>query len=383
MNASGPLVSVVIPAYNAETFIERTLYSVLQQTYQNIEVLVINDGSSDSTTNIVERIAKADSRLHLYHQKNAGVAAARNLGIQQSKGKLIAFIDADDLWHRENLQKQVDCFLKSDASVGLVYSWSYNIDADDQPIWGFSAARIQGVVYKVLLCHNFIGNASATMIRRECFDEVGVYDCSLKNSKAQGCEDFDLNLRIAERYQFRVVPQFLVGYRKLAHSMSSDYQDMAKFYNLVLDRFRSRHPEIPAVLYSLARNSFYIYLCKQNLRSKNYKKSLYWLGQAYKANLFTSLVRPDFYKLLLQSLLSLLFQKIQTSQSFSRLLKLFQGPSANKAETEQMLVSKVFPRRSIAIPTERDLPVLSKVLAVQVVSWFSSSPSDISKNGYL
>lgn len=106
-----PLVSVIIPAYNAESFIEETLKSVLAQTYPAIEVLVIDDGSQDRTPEIVAGMAERDPRVVLVKQSNAGVAAARNLGIDQSKGEFIAPIDADDIWYPENLEKQVQCML--------------------------------------------------------------------------------------------------------------------------------------------------------------------------------------------------------------------------------------------------------------------------------
>ncbi|HEY9862115.1 MAG TPA: glycosyltransferase family A protein, partial [Candidatus Obscuribacterales bacterium] len=97
-DTDAPLVSVIIPAYNAERFIARTLESVLNQTYQNIEVLVVDDGSSDRTPEIVHHFAEIDARIILFHQSNAGVAAARNLAIQHAKGEFIAPLDADDIW---------------------------------------------------------------------------------------------------------------------------------------------------------------------------------------------------------------------------------------------------------------------------------------------
>src|SRR4028118_698519 len=130
-NLNQPLVSVIIPAYNAENFIAKTLETVLSQTYQNIEVLVVDDGSPDTTAEIVKSFVENYSRVSLLQQSNAGVAAARNLAIEKSKGEYIAPIDADDIWYPQNIEKQVQCFLDSDPSVGLVYTWSVDIDEDD------------------------------------------------------------------------------------------------------------------------------------------------------------------------------------------------------------------------------------------------------------
>ena len=131
MTKEYPLISVIVPAYNAETFIQRTLDSILTQTYTNIEVLVVDDGSQDRTAEIVESFVEKDSRVTLLKQKNAGVATARNLAIEKSRGEYIAPIDADDIWYPQKLEKQVQCMLEADQSIGLVYAWSVRIDEDD------------------------------------------------------------------------------------------------------------------------------------------------------------------------------------------------------------------------------------------------------------
>jgi glycosyltransferase involved in cell wall biosynthesis len=310
LSSNSPLVSVIIPAYNAEQFIERTLNSVLCQIYQHLEILVVDDGSTDRTAEIVKSIAQQDHRVILLQQPNSGVAAARNLGIQKSKGEFIAPIDADDIWYPQNLEKQVRCLLQSEPSVGLVYSWSLNIDEEDSPIEGFCASKIEGKVYKTLLCHNFIGNASATLIRRTCFEKVGGYNCQMKEQNAQGCEDWELYLRIAEHYQFRVLPEFHVGYRKIINSMSGDYSKMAKSHSLMLQAVRQRHPEIPAALYRLSSSSFYMYLAEQSHQRSNYRSILLWLYRALQADCVTPLLRWSLYVLLIKSCLGLLVEQI-------------------------------------------------------------------------
>ncbi|MEQ9672352.1 glycosyltransferase family 2 protein [Coleofasciculus sp. G2-EDA-02] len=306
-----PLVSVIIPAYNAEAFIEKTLKSVLSQTYQNLEVLVVDDGSQDRTPEIIKSIAQQDKRVVLLQQKNAGVAAARNLGIEKSQGEFIAPIDADDIWYPENIEKQVQCFLESDPSVGLVYSWSVDIDQDDVPTGIFRAAKIEGEVYVTLVGHNFIGNASASMIRRDCLQQVGGYNCQLKEQAAQGCEDWDIYLRIAEVCQFRVVPDFLIGYRKITNSMSRDSTQMAKSHHLVMQAVRQRHPEIPTALYGFSSSSLYIYFAHQSHYFKDHQTTLFWLGQAIKSDFVTPYLRLGFYLLALQSILGLVLQLVR------------------------------------------------------------------------
>ncbi len=303
-----PLVSVIIPAYNAEVFIERTLDSVLNQTYRDIEVLVVDDGSQDRTTEIVKRVAQSDCRVILLRQSNAGVAAARNLAIQKSKGKYIAPIDADDIWYPQNIEKQVQCMSQAESSVGLVYSWSVDIDEKDSLTGAFRAAKLEGQVYPTLLCHNFLGNASASMIRRTCLEKVGNYSCELKQQDAQGCEDWDLYLRIAEHYQFKVVPEFLIGYRKLLNSMSRNYSQMAKSHTLMLQTVRQKHPEIPTVIYSLSSSNLYIYFAHQSSLCGDERLTLFWLYQALKSECITPFLRYGFYKLSIKSLFSLIYQ---------------------------------------------------------------------------
>jgi glycosyltransferase involved in cell wall biosynthesis len=296
-----PLVSVIIPAYNAERFIRQTLDSVLAQTYKNIEILVVDDGSQDQTAAIVKEIANRDSRLILLRQANSGVAAARNLAIQHSKGEFVAPIDADDLWHPENLVKQVKCAIAGGAAVGVVYSWSVYIDEADALLGGVRASTIAGDVFLTLLCHNFIGNASASLIRRCCLETVGGYDPGFRAQSAEGCEDWDLYLRLAEKYAFKVATDFLVGYRKLQTSMSHDYTAMAKSYCLALEGAKQRQLQLPDRLIRLSKSNFFMYLAFEADRTGDARNTLVWIGQALRSDPITPLIRPSLYRLVLQN----------------------------------------------------------------------------------
>lgn len=299
------LVSVVIPAYNAQQLIVRTLMSVLSQTYRHLEVLVVDDGSRDRTPEIVQAIAKQDDRVRLLQQPNAGVASARNLGIRSAQGEFIAFIDSDDLWYPDALEKLIAQFHQSLPMVGVIYAWSVDIDEHDRPIGGFHAATIDGNVYKTLICHNFLGNASATLIRKDCLDHLGGYDTQLKAKKAQGCEDWDLYLRLAEHYEFGVVPEFLIGYRKVASSMSMDFRQMARSQQFMLQSVQKNHPELSGYLYRLSRSSFYLYLAQQCDVYGDARETLDWLWQAVKADPISSVGRLGLYILLIKNLAKL------------------------------------------------------------------------------
>ncbi|MBE9127581.1 MULTISPECIES: glycosyltransferase family 2 protein [unclassified Coleofasciculus] len=330
--SQSPLISVIIPAYNAEAFIERTLKSVLSQTYKNLEVLVVDDGSQDRTAEIVQSIGGQDKRVILLQQLNSGVAAARNLGIEKSQGEFIAPIDADDIWYPQNIEKQVQCFLDSDPSVGLVYSWSVDIDEDDAPMGEFRASSIEGDVYKTLICHNFLGNSSASIIRRACLEKIGGYSCQLKEQDAQGCEDWELYLRIAEYYQFRVVSEFLIGYRKIQSSMSRDYSKMAKSHNLILQVVRQNHPEIPGALYRLSKSSFYMYLARQSSQCGTPGITLFWLKAALQADWITPLWRYGLYTLSIKSFWELMGSSVLSPLGFNHfsVMRLNAGSSSNR-----------------------------------------------------
>ncbi|CBN58341.1 MULTISPECIES: glycosyltransferase family 2 protein [Kamptonema] len=343
-----PIVSVIIPAYNAEPFIEETLKSVLAQTYPAIEVLVVDDGSQDRTPEIVEEICQKDSRVRLLKQSNAGVAAARNLGIEHSRGEYIAPIDADDIWYPENIEKQVQCMLEGGEEVGVVYSWTIDIDEEGFLNGDIHTFMIEGEVYETLVCHNFLGNASASMLRRSALEKVGLYDSSYRERSAQGCEDWDLYLRLAEFYQFRVVPEFLIGYRKVYSSMSSNYTAMAKSHTLMLQDVRQRHPEIPDFLYRLSTSNFLMYLARQSSRNGSDRTALFWLFQALKTECISPLLRYSFYRLLSKSLLNLLSQRGKSQEAIEKPLKAQEPTSAEiKISSLDLLVESR--RKNIAL----------------------------------
>jgi glycosyltransferase involved in cell wall biosynthesis len=315
MKPNFPLVSVIIPAYNAEIFIGLTLKSVLSQTYETIEVLVVDDGSLDRTAEIVENFAEKDSRVILLKQQNAGVAAARNLAIQKSRGEYIAPIDADDIWYPEKIEKQVQCMLQADQTVGLVYAWSALIDEEDVIIGEYSSfyylniRSLEGYVYPAMIYTNLLGNGSVPLIRRSCFDKIGFYNTNLKEQNAQGCEDWDIYLRLAEFYEFRVVREFLIGYRQVRGSMSKSYDSMARSYDLVMADSKKRHPEIPTYIYNWSASDFSTYILSTTNEYGDDWSTLIWLSKAIKLDFFR-LLEIWVYRTFLRSSIKVVAQHI-------------------------------------------------------------------------
>jgi glycosyltransferase involved in cell wall biosynthesis len=225
------LVSIVVPVYNGERFLGATLASALAQTYYPVEVIVVDDGSTDGTATLVDAAAASDNRVRFFRTRNSGAAKARNFGISKARGKLIAPLDADDLWHPEKIARQVKIMRASSAEVGLVYCWSIDIDEDDLVISPVEPKRAaQGRVTAELVETNFLANSSSPLIKLSCFEAVGGYDASLVPG---GAVDWKLYLALSEICEFAVVPEYLVGYRQWNGSMSRNVAAMAQSIELV------------------------------------------------------------------------------------------------------------------------------------------------------
>ena len=162
------LVSVIMAAYNAEKTIEQAIHSVLQQTYQNYELLVVNDCSSDGTAAILEQFAKQDARVRLItNDQNRGVSYTRRHGLQEAKGAWIAILDSDDAWAPEKLEKQIK--LQKEKNADLLFTGSAFMNADGQPIdWYLHAPKEVG--YRQLLKQNVLSNSSA-LVRKELYEK--------------------------------------------------------------------------------------------------------------------------------------------------------------------------------------------------------------------
>ena len=208
MGAAVPLVSVVIPAFNAAATIASTLHSVTAQTYPHTEIIVVDDGSRDDTGSIVRRFGSADPRIRLITQANAGVAAARNAGIELAAGEFIAPVDADDLWHPTKIEKQMRVMLEGTDDLGFVYCFCRLIDAQDKVIGSHYPVVCRGRVLHRHLFTNFVGNGSAPLMRKSVVLDIGGYDPILRHRSAEGCEDLLLQLKIARNHSVDLVPEY-------------------------------------------------------------------------------------------------------------------------------------------------------------------------------
>lgn len=269
-----PKVSVIIPAYNAMAYLPEAIESVLQQTYDDFEVIVVNDGSSDNTAEWVAQVA--DPRVKLISQENKGVSSARNTGITHAQGKYIAFLDSDDLWEPDKLSKQAQ-ILDGDRSAGLVYTWVSGIDKEGKPTGKIRKNNPEGKVWDALIQHNIIECGSVPLVRRECLEKVGLFDESLRT-----IEDLEMWLRLAAHYPFRRIPEALVYYRERPNSLSINWPLMEECFVKVLDRVFADTPSELLILKSRSYALAYLSLSWKPIQSekKDYRESVKLLRKA-------------------------------------------------------------------------------------------------------
>lgn len=195
-----PLVSVIIPTYNRAWTLAKAIDSVLAQDYKNLELIVVDDGSNDNTSNLIDRY---DGRLKLIRQANAGVSSARNRGIAEAGGDFLAFLDSDDTWLPQKLNRQMGFFIR----------WPKTLICQTQEIWIRNNVRVNprkyhkkpsGMIFEPSLDLCLV-SPSAVMMKKELFKEIGCFDESLP-----ACEDYDLWLRVSCRYPVYLVDDPLV-----------------------------------------------------------------------------------------------------------------------------------------------------------------------------
>jgi glycosyltransferase involved in cell wall biosynthesis len=223
-----PKISVIIPAYNAIKYLPNSLESVFQQTFIDWEVLIINDGSTDEIEKWASEIA--DPKVRLVSLSHQGVSVARNCGISLSKGEYIAFLDADDLWEATKLEKQVN-YLDSHLNIGLVYTWTAFVDESGKATGRVSSSSAEGKIWLQLLEDEVIPCVSTVMIRRDCFDCVGMFEPKLTHA-----EDLELWVRIAKKYPVTVIKEVLTQYRRHSSNTSKNHDKMLQGLHKVIEQ---------------------------------------------------------------------------------------------------------------------------------------------------
>ena len=234
-----PLVSVIVPAFNAASTLRESVESALSGSYGHIEIIIVDDGSSDTTGRIGEDLAAADTRVNLHRRDNGGVSAAFNSGLALAHGEYVARLDADDLWHPAKLERQMQAARRHPAAA-LVYTWVRYIDADgrvhhDGPPQRFPPRALCRGIYESL-----VGGNSSALMRRDIVRELGGYDETLSS-----WEDLLLQLRISAYHPVDHVPEYLVGYRVRPGSLSARPDNMLASWRKARERIAQLFPHVP------------------------------------------------------------------------------------------------------------------------------------------
>ncbi len=238
------MISVIIPTYNSAKYICEAIDSVLCQSYSDYEIIVIDDGSTDDTKTIIETCYPA---VKYFYKKNSGVSAARNLGISMAKGEFIAFLDADDRWLSQKLEKQTALFME-DETLGLVFTENSFFNGLD--ISEFSADKknrlMRGDIVKNIFLNSYVVT-STVMVRKSVFDHVGFFEEELSVA-----EDDNMWMRIGMKYGIALLDEQHAQYRITGGSLSSDFAAIVIGVTRHIEILRTRYPAMYARLGPLA-----------------------------------------------------------------------------------------------------------------------------------
>lgn len=286
MSTAQPLVSVVIPAFNAARFLTGSIPSVLAQTWTDFELIVVNDGSTDTTAACVQ--AFDDPRIRLVSQVNRGLAGARNGGIRAARGTYIAFLDADDLWHPEKLTRHV-AHLRSQPGVGVSYSASALMDDQGHDMHLMQKPKLNGVTARDVLLRNPVGNGSAPVIRRQTLDYIAFAaptgapgEWWYFDERFRQSEDIECWLRIAlsTSWRFEGLAQPLTLYRVNAGGLSAALDKQHATWEAAVAKARTINPAFVAEHEHAARAYQLRYLARRALSMGEPQRGGHLLSQA-------------------------------------------------------------------------------------------------------
>lgn len=224
------LITVVIPTYNRALTIERAVKSVITQTYKNLEIIIVDDASTDNTCDILNKL-EIENNIHIIkHEQNMGGSVARNTGIYAAKGEYIAFLDSDDEWLPNKLSEQMK-IIRKDKEVGMVYTNYYLVDQDTNKIMSlYTNKHINNVLYNLLFC-NFIGSTSTILVKKDCMMKICGFDANLPS-----CQDWDIYIRIAHLYKIVGIDEPLIKYYIHNNSITGSQEKSLMGHEIVLNK---------------------------------------------------------------------------------------------------------------------------------------------------
>ncbi|PUB14237.1 glycosyltransferase family 2 protein [Yoonia sediminilitoris] len=292
------LATIVVPAFNVANTLAETLRSLLVQTYQHFEIIVVDDGSSDETLQIAQSFAE-NPRLRIVRQPNRGLAGARNTGIAHAKGAYIGFCDADDLWDHHKLEAHVR-HLEADPSIGVSYAGSQLMHENGRPIKRAQQPRLQGVDAVHILKRNPVGNGSAPVIRAEVFADIAYrpryeskrdwyFDETFRQS-----EDIECWLRIAltTSWRFEGIKGRLTRYRINQGGLSASTDKQLAAWERMVAKLTPIAPDFFAKHAPIARAYQMRYLCRRAVSDLDCDKARIWSDRWFAASKWTFIEEP-------------------------------------------------------------------------------------------
>lgn len=257
MKGNQPLISIVTPTYNREAFLAEAIQSVIDQTYENFELIIVDDGSTDGSEVLVQRYVQEDSRIRYFKQHNQGQSVARNRGIQESRGEFVCFLDSDNKWFPDKLEVSVKAFADN-SSVDIVYGNNVTISETGAELSRSNMPRHSGMITERLLADNFI-SMNTTMVRKHCFDTLGAF-----NERDRLAEDYELWLRLSTQFRFLYVPHYFGYYRVMDDQISTDKEARFSANEQIIHSFLEQFPD------ALTRKQKRAGLCRFYLRKARY-----------------------------------------------------------------------------------------------------------------
>lgn len=260
-----PKVSVIIPAYNKAAFTVKTVESVLAQTYKNLEIIVVDDGSQDQTRDL---LAPYQDKIHYIYKKNGGACSARNAGLKVANGRYVGFLDCDDLYLSDKIARSV-AFLEQNPDFGFVHTGVHLIDAKDQIVGNFSYAKATQLEWLApfLIMQNFVSNPTV-ISRKDCFENVGNFDESIFTPA-----DWDLWLRLSERYKAGFINAPLSQYRVTDNFIFNKLELSQKEELFVVDKFFQRNSHLQSPLRKKALSELHLRYAQCHFLKDNYLRS--------------------------------------------------------------------------------------------------------------
>lgn len=283
-------VSVVIPIYNVEPYIQATVQSVLDQTYPIHEIILVDDDSPDNSASVCRAID--DPRITIIHQENRGPSGALNTGIRHATGEYIAFLDGDDIWSPTKIATHIQ-HLESDDRVGVSFSSSSFIDMDGNPLSGVQSPRLKDIDIFYLMRYNPLGNGSAAVYRRQVLDQIkfqqdlrGTPEDVYFDEQFRMSQDIELLRRIVLQTHWCVegISQALTQYRINPKSVSSNFDKKVKVWEQLFAKTCSLNPSLIGPCQSISKAYELKYLARRAVRLRDGRAAMRLSIQALQAS---------------------------------------------------------------------------------------------------